>query len=74
MIIMSDETPKPSKTMGYGITKIIQTTHRSLQLHIPAKVRDNLILKKGDNMYVEANIKDGQIIFTKVKGEEKSEQ
>lgn len=73
MIIMAIETPRPSKTMGYGITKIIQTTHRSLQLHIPAKVRDNLGLKKGDKMYVQGNIKEGTITFTKIREEEKSE-
>ena len=63
---MAVETPKPNKLMGYGITKIIQTTHRSLQLHIPATVRNNLGLKKGDKMYVEANIKEGKIVFTKI--------
>lgn len=72
MIIMATETPKPDKLMGYGITSIIQTTHRSLQLHIPAKVRDNLGLKKGNKMYVEANIKEGKIVFTKLKETNKS--
>lgn len=61
---MSIDIPKPDKFMGYGNVKVIETTQKSIQLHVPAKVRDDMNLKKGQRMHIEVNLKKNQILYT----------
>ena len=61
---MSVDTPKPDKFLGYGDVKVIETTLRSIQLHVPAKVRDDMGLHKGQKMHIEVNLKRKQILYT----------
>jgi len=63
---MSVDTPKPDKFLGYGDVSVIQTTQRSIQLHVPAKVRDALNLNKTQRMRIEVNLKTKQILYTLV--------
>jgi len=63
---MSIDTPKPDKFLGYGDVSVIQTTQRSIQLHVPAKVRDALNLNKTQRMRIEVNLKTKQILYTLV--------
>jgi len=55
---------------GYGNVKVIETTHGSLQLHIPAKIRDDLKLNKTMRMHVDANKETNQIVYSLVKDED----
>ena len=64
---MPIDTPKPDKFLGYGDVKVIETTQKSIQLHVPAKVRDALKLNKEQRMRVEVNLKTKQILYTLVK-------
>lgn len=58
------------KFREYKQMTIIETTHGSLQLHIPSKVVKNLILRKGQKMLVSANTKTKEIIYKLVEKKE----
>ena len=64
---MTVDTPQPDKFLGYGDVSVIETTQKSIQLHVPAKVRDALNLKKKQRMRIEVNLKTKQILYTVVK-------
>ena len=62
---------KPEDKFKEYKTMIIQeTTHGSLQLHIPAKVKKNLLLKKGQRMECHANAKTKEITYKLVEEKE----
>lgn len=51
----------------FGTLIIQETTHGSLNIHIPAKVKKNLMLKKGQVVSVLANAKTKEIIYRLMK-------
>ena len=51
------------KLKQYRTMTVIETTHGSMQLHIPAKVVKNLRLKKGQKMECFANAKKRTIEY-----------
>ncbi len=61
---MTIETPKPDKFVGYGDVSVIETTLRSIQLHVPAQVRDDMGLRRGQRMHIEVNLHRNQILYT----------
>ena len=54
----------------FGTLIIQETTHGSLQIHIPAKVKKSLMLKKGQIMSVLANAKTKEITYKLVEEKE----
>ena len=47
----------------YRTMTVIETTHGSLQIHIPSKVAKNLLLRKGQRLECYANAKTKTIQY-----------
>jgi len=58
----------------YKDMTVIETTHGSLQLHIPAAVKKSLNLKGGEKMTCFANKNSKEILYRLVRDEDNEQQ